>query len=340
VVTKEKEEWAMATIYDVAKEAGVSHTTVSRVLNRKKVGISISEETKKKVLEAAARLNYTPSRAARNLSTGQTNCFCFLLCDRLFTNLYYYSLLKVVEEELSKRGMGLIFAIYKEEEDLPPMLKERAVDGVFITGRVTQEIIEKIQEVNVPFILLGRMSDKEYETNQVQTDVRRDIISVYNYLLGLGHKEIAYVSDYKEELLLEDAIEGCKLAYEQHNLKPRSHLLKLKVTDPYTTISEVINRYPEITAFIIQSIFAGPFIHLARERGLDIPDKVSVVMFNDEALDDTQRAHFTYLPGGTKGMGKEGVKSLIELSQDKVEKINITISNEINLGQTVRSILS
>jgi LacI family transcriptional regulator len=329
----------MATIYDVAREAGVSHTTVSRVINRKKSGISISEETRKKVMEAAARLNYVPSRAARNLSTGQTNCFCFLLCDRLFTNLYYYSLLKVIEEELSRRGMGLLFAIYKENEDLPPLLKERAVDGIFVTGRVTQEVITKVQEVNVPFVVLGKMADKECEVNQVQTDVRRDIISVYDYLIRLEHNEIAYISDYKEELLLEEATEGCKLAYEQHDLEPRTHLLRLKVTDPYITINEVIDRHPQITAFIIQNIFAGPFIHLARERSLDIPDKVSVIMFNDEALDDSQRRYFTYFPGGTKEMGKEGVKSLIELSRGKVERINITISNKINLGKTVKDIL-
>lgn len=338
MVTKEKEEWAMATIYDVAKEAGVSHTTVSRVLNRKKVGISISEETKKKVLEAAARLNYTPSRAARNLSTGQTNCFCFLLCDRLFTNLYYYSLLKVVEEELSKRGMGLIFAIYKEEEDLPPMLKERAVDGIFVTGRVTQEVITKVQEVNVPFVVLGKMADKECEVNQVQTDVRRDIFSVYDYLIRLGHKEIAYISDYKEKILLDDATEACKGAYEKYGLAPRTHLLRLKVEEPYGVINEVIEKHPEVTAFIIQSIFVGPFTHLAREKGLDIPEKASVVMFNDESLDDYQRRYFTYSPGGTKAMGKEGVKSLIKLSRDKVEEINITILNRLNEGETTKNI--
>lgn len=328
----------MVTIYDVAKEAGVSHTTVSRVLNRKKSGISISEETRKKVMEAAARLNYTPSRAARNLSTGQTNCFCFLLCDRLFTNLYYYSLLKVVEEELSKRGMGLIFAIYKEDEDLPPMLKERAVDGILVTGRVTQKIVSTIKGTNIPFIVLGTMADKECEVNQVQTDVKRDIISVYDHLIGLGHKEIAYISDFKEELLIEEATEGCKYVYEQHNLKPRTHLLKLNVTDPYVTINEVITRHPQITAFIIQNIFAGPFVHLARERGLDIPDKVSVLMFNDEALDDSQRRYFAFLPGGTKEMGKEGVKSLIELSQGRMGKINITIPKQISQGHTVKKI--
>lgn len=178
----------MVTIYDVAKEAGVSHTTVSRVLNRKKTGISISDATKKKVLEAVERLNYIPSRSAKTLSTGKTNCFCFLLCDRLFTNLYYYSLLKVVEEELAKRGMGLIFAIYTEDEELHPLLKERAVDGILITGRVTQEVIEKVEEVNIPFVVLGKMADKECEVNQVQTDVREDIFRVYDYLFDLGHR--------------------------------------------------------------------------------------------------------------------------------------------------------
>jgi len=335
----EKEEWTMVTIYDVAKEAGVSHTTVSRVLNRKKSGISISEETRKKVMEAAKRLNYTPNRAARNLSTGQTNCFCFLLCDRLFTNLYYYSLLKVIEEELSKRGMGLLFAIYKEDEDLPPMLKERAVDGILVTGRVTQKIVSAIKGINIPFIVLGTMADKEYEVNQVQSDVKDDVMTMYSYLLGYGHQEIAYLTDYKEELLIQKVVDGCKLAYEQYNLKPRLHLLKTNVRDPYTVIDEILSEHKEITALIIQSHFVSAFSNFVRERGLDIPDKVSVIMCNDESLDNAQRTYFNHLPGGSKEMGEEGVKSLIELSRGRMGKINITIPKQISQGHTVKKIL-
>ena len=329
----------MVTIYDVAKEAGVSHTTVSRVLNKKKTAVSISEETKKKVLEAAGRLNYVPNWAAINLRTGSSDCYCFLLCDRQFSNLYYYHLLKSVEEELSKRGKGLIFVIYKENEDLPPMVREKAIDGIFVAGRVTQEIVEKVKKTNIPFVVLGKMADKECNVNRIRADIQREIFNAYEYLLERGHREIAYVSDYKENLLIQEVTMGCKLAYEKRNIEPRTNLLKVNVKDPYKTITDLLKVHQEITAFIVQAVFAGPFLYLIRENKLDIPDKISVIMCNDELLDEFQLKNFTSLSGGIKEMGKEGVRSLMELREGLIEKINITFTSRIKEGETVKTIL-
>lgn len=139
--------------------------------------------------------------------------------------------------------------------------------------------------------------------------------------------------------MLADALVGCKDAYTKYGLDPRTNLLRLKVEEPYVVINEVIEKHQEITAYIIQNVFVGSFVYLVRERRLEIPEKLSVVMFNDEALDDSQRGYFTFLPGGTNEMGKEGVKSLIEISRGRVEKVDITISNKIELGQTAKNIL-
>lgn len=328
----------MVTIYDIAREAGVSHTTVSRVLNRKKTAVSISEETKRRVLEAAKRLNYTPNWAATNLRTGFSDCYCFLLCDREFTNLYYYHLLKSVEEELSKKDKGLVFAIYKEDEELPAMIREKAVDGIFVTGRVTQEIIEKIKEINIPFVVLGKMADKECDVNIIQPDVLNNIFTVYDYLLKHGHIDIAYVSDYKEKLLVQEITMGCQKAYKKHNIEPRINLLKVNITDPYKAIKDLIDTHQEITAFIVQNIFAGSFLYIIKEKELSIPDNISVIMFGDEYLDEFQRKHFTTFPGGTKETGKEGVESLIRLCRGDIKQIRISISNEIYKGETVKEI--
>jgi DNA-binding LacI/PurR family transcriptional regulator len=249
-----------------------------------------------------------------------------------------YKLLKVIEDELSKRGMGLIFSIYKEDEDLPPMIRQRQVDGVFVTGRVTHEIIEKVKAANVPFVLLGKMSDKECRVNKVETDVKSDVISVYNYLIEHGHKEIAYISDYREKLLINEVTSGCKFAYESHGLEPRVDLLRFNVEEPYDVISEFITEHPEITALIIQNVFADTFSHIAKERGLDIPSKISVIVYNDEYLDVKQRNYFTYIPSGIEKIGVEGVKGLIDLSSGKVSEVDLIISNEIKPGKTIKNL--
>ena len=262
-----------------------------------------------------------------------------MLCDRQFSNLYYYHLLKSVEEELSKRGKGLIFVIYKENEDLPPMVREKAIDGIFVAGRVTQEIVEKVKKTNIPFVVLGKMADKECNVNRIRADIQREIFNAYEYLLERGHREIAYVSDYNENLLIQEVTMGCKLAYEKRNIEPRTNLLKVNVKDPYKTITDLLKVHQEITAFIVQAVFADPFLYLIRENKLDIPDKISVIMCNDELLDEFLLKNFSSLSGGIKEMGKEGVRSLMELREGLIEIINITFTSRIKEGETVKTIL-
>lgn len=328
----------MVTISDVAREAGVSQATVSRVLNRKKTNIPISEKTIKKVLEAAERLNYAPNRAAQNLRTGSTNCIGFLLCERPFSNQHYYVMLKYLEIELATRGKNLLFSIYNPKEELPQMLKERAVDGIFLAGRVTKDIIEKVQESRIPFIVMGSMADEACDINILTGDIEKNIETVYEYLLNKGHRDIVYFSDYKEPLLLKKISEGCKKAYKKYHIEPRTDLIKVDLKDPYSTIEKSLSEHSDVTAMVLQQHFVNVLMHVVDQRGIRIPEQLSILIFGDDNLDKWQRDYFTHLSSYTKELVACGADNLLKICNGEINRVDILIPSNIFEGKTVKEI--
>lgn len=328
----------MVTICDVAKEAGVSQATVSRVLNRKKTNIPISEKTKKKVLEAAERLNYTPNRAAQNLRTGSTNSIGFLLCERPFSNQHYYIMLKYLESELAKRGKNLLFSIYNPKEELPQMIIDRAVDGLFLAGKVTKSIVEKVQKSKVPFIVLGSMADEACDINTVSGDLTHNITMAYDYLLANGHRDIFYFSDYKEPLLVEKIRIACKDAYQKKHLLPRTDLIITNLKEPYFAINEILSEHPEVTALIIQQHYVNVIMRIFEQKRLSIPEQMSLIIIGDEALDNWQREYYTYISSATKELVECGVVNILKMCKGEGGKVDVFIRGDVFKGTTVKKI--
>ena len=328
----------MATINDVAREAGVSKATVSKVINKKGSKIPISEITIKKVLEAATRLNYTPNRIAQNLRTGLTNCIGFLLCERLFSNKHYYVLLKYIESELANNGKNLIFSIYNPEDDLPHMLKERAVDGLLLAGRVTKDVVEKIQETNIPFLVIGSMADEAYDVNSLSGDTEKNVYAIFDYLLERGHRDIIYLSDYKEPLLIKKVFTGYQQAFIAHNLNPKPDQIKT-IEDPYRDINNIFTEDLEATAIVTHQHFLNTLIYIIQQKGMNIPDQISVFLFGDDFLDSWQKDYFTYLPSDSEQIATESVKYIMKLCNNEIEKVYKLISGKIRTGKTVKDIL-
>ena len=328
----------MVTICDVAREAGVSQATVSRVLNRKKTNIPISEKTIKKVLEAAERLNYAPNRAARNLRTGSTNSIGFLLCERPFSNQHYYVMLKHLESELAKKGRNLLFSIYNPKEELPQMIRERAVDGLFLAGKVTKSIVEKVQKSNVPFIVLGSMTDEACDINIVSSDITNSITMAYDYLLKNGHRDILYFSDYKEPLLIEKIYIACKEVYKKQDLSPRTDLIKTNLKDPYFTINEILSEHPEVTALIIQQHYVNVIMRILEQKQLNIPEQMSLIIFGDESLDSWQREYYTYISSATKELVECGVGNILKICKGEEDRVDMLVRGELFQGTTVKQI--
>lgn len=321
----------MATMNDVAKEAGVSASTVSRVLN-KTPHVTISAETQARVMQAAKKLNYRPNRIAQSLRLKKYNSIGFLLCERSLDQMYYYNLLKVVEVEASKVGLSLLFATL--DDRTPPVLNDSNIDGLLVTGRVTKEKIEIIESLGVPFIILGISLEDEDDTNSVATDPRDNIFTAVDYLIRYGHKKIAHISTHPDTKFQRMIERGFEKAFQDANLPAEMDLLATGVEDP----NPFFKRYlleEKVTALVLQQQFAPYFYNFINKHKISIPQDLSVIIIGEDLLDPPARNLYHYIDSGSEEVGRMAVEQLQRIWEREVSYVSIKISTSLHEGKSV-----
>ena len=202
------------TISDVAAKAGVSPSTVSRVLNDRP---GISEETRSKVLAAAKELGYFPAMSGRGLALGQTENLGFLTHYRhpLKPSSFYGEILAGVDKEARKHGFHVIFSADGSRK-FPSMVQEQRVDGLILAGcDIPRELIISLKLQGIPLVLV----DNHYEkVNSVVTDNVGGAYEAVTHLINLGHTKIGFVCEWFCDLSFSERLEGYKLALKEHDI--------------------------------------------------------------------------------------------------------------------------
>jgi LacI family transcriptional regulator len=153
-----------ATMRDVAKLAGVSQPTVSRVLNQSETAISISEETRSKVLAAVEHLAYTPNMLARGLRTQQTQMLAVLIAD--ISNSFYHPIARAIQDAAREYNYDVMIAnsdhLYDNEKHFCEAVSRRPVDGVIMVPiHLTYDDLDNfITRTNVPVAVLGHCAPR------------------------------------------------------------------------------------------------------------------------------------------------------------------------------------
>src|SRR5213592_2435987 len=198
---------ARPTIYDVAREAGVSTATVSRALNG--TG-QIAPATRASIEEAVERLGYRPNTIARSLVTKSTQTIAFLLPD--ITNPFYAALVNGIQQLVLERDHTMLLCTTESdpgrEEQYLTMLRAKQVDGALVDGLVLPpDRIARFVRDGLPIVCLDRDVDAT-SVPLVQVDNRLGARLATEHLLELGHRRIAHVAGAPELRISEQRIEG------------------------------------------------------------------------------------------------------------------------------------
>ena len=184
------------TIKDIAAAAGVSHTTVSYVLN-KNPNQKISDKTRRKVIETARNLNYIPNENARSLRSDSTHCITVAL-EKSITHTRFSGLLQVIREELGKEGYGLLLTGFQARDNmknpyyLDSVLQRRADGIIYISSDGLSPACSKnIETYNLPFVACDCCPDEE-SLASVSFDYEKGAFEVACRLFGEGSKRILY----------------------------------------------------------------------------------------------------------------------------------------------------
>ena len=281
-----------ATRTDVAKLAGVSTATVSNVLNKSD---KVKEETMVRVLDAMARLNYQPNMIARSLATRRTMQIGIVLDD--IRNPYYGEIIQHFESMARKNGYFVNICVGTENlDDYWDNFISRGLDGAFVTAlpyRYNMEKLYHLLENDIKLVVSGNINTDFRRISSIENDYVTAMGQAVDYLAGLGHEDIAYLSGLGREL-------SCDLrcsAYLEHMEKlglPCGDGLLIDGKFPYATnvqagydqAKRLLETGKRFTAAICgNDLMALGAMRAFQEKGLRIPEDVSIMGFDGIAMD-------------------------------------------------------
>ena len=308
----------MATsIKDVAKEAGVSIATVSRVLNDIDV---VNEDTKKKVLDAIKKLGYRPNIVARSLKTQRTKTVGILVPD--ISSGFYPEIVRGAEDVANIYDYNVIlcnsdFDSEKEKEYLR-VLKEKMVDGViYMSSSLQEETLDIINELNLTTVLV-ETKDKEESLPSVTIDNTKASKEATNYLLNKGLTKVAFAGTKKDSMnAWGDRYIGYEEALKENGFNVDEELVYsggLKVKSGYEAVDYFENRNKEYDAIVCASDeIAMGVINALRDKGKKVPEDVSVVGFNDNFMSSVFYPKITTIKQPSYDMGSVAMRMLIKM---------------------------
>lgn len=281
------------SIKDVAKEAGVSTTTVSYVLNRHP-GETISAETTQRVLDAAKRLNYVPNLNARSLSSRHTNLIGVVIPQTepgkefMFSNPFYGELLSAIEYTARKNGYHLLLSGTREDQNYASIAQNRGVDGIIIVGTYPGENLDALRTIGVPIVLVDSyVTGSGFHTIGIKD--REGARMATQYLIDKGHRDIAFISgSIREHGVNSKRYQGYCEAMQAAGLCVSKDALYLGTVDheygQQAAESYVRRGKRQTAAFVTADILAMGFIKGLMEHNVRVPEEMSIVGFDDVYL--------------------------------------------------------
>lgn len=313
------------TIKDVAKRAGVSISTVSRVINDSK---PVSDEVKQRVLDAIRDTNYRPNQLARGLVLRKSNIIGMIIPD--VANPYYAAIVDGAEEIANMYGYTLLLCnthgeLDKEIEYLNLMADKQADGLLFMTGKLKSEHIVWFKNADMKTCFINLYS-RELEIPMVSIDNYNAISEAVNYLIGNGHKKIGllYAPDV-DDLLQEERLRAYKDTLNNSGLKYDENIVKecrFSIESGYDKTKELLSETKVDALLLTNDVAAIGAMRAATEMGYKIPDDISVMGFDDISFSAYYKPSMTVINQPTYDMGAVATRMVIKLIMgEQVEKM-------------------
>lgn len=274
----------MATIYEVSKLAGVSLATVSRVTNG---NTPVSERTKQKVLAAMEQLNYRPNSIAQSLASNKTDTIGYVVPE--LHGSFFGSMMSGSDKVLRKAHKHMFIApghsTEKDEKEAIEVLLGRRCDALILhLEAIGDDYLINLAEQNIPFVVVNRYIE-EISEHCICLDNQLGAYLATQELIKQGHKAIAYIAGSLWKADAKDRLEGHKKALREAGIP---YNVKLMYEGDFQGhageegINELLKRGIPFTAVACANDeMASGAINALRDKGLIIPDDVSVVGFDN-----------------------------------------------------------
>ena len=310
----------MATLEDVAKETGLTVSTVSRVLNNRGY---ISSNTREKVYDAMKRLNYQPNELARSLSKQTTNTIGVIVPH--IDHPYFARLLSSLETAAYQNGYKLLLFNSRErdekEDEYMEMCKASRVAGIILCSGSVET--ERFRDLNVPLVTIERFL--EYGTSAVECDNRQGGRLAAQHLLECGCTNVIYLSGENAVSMPADdrALGFMELCGQEglHCLDPGKEIdARLYASlDYHAYIEKILTEFPEIDGIFASSdVIAAQVIQICSKRGIKIPEQIRLVGFDDSSIASLTTPGITTIRQPVREMAEMAVRMLIRAERKEI----------------------
>ncbi|MCX7568977.1 substrate-binding domain-containing protein [Tumebacillus sp. DT12] len=322
------------TIYDVAREAGVSMATVSRVLNGTAV---VKEETKAKVLAAIELLGYRPNAVARGLASKRTKSIGVILPD--VSDLFHAEILRGIEDIATMYQYHIILANSDAREareiDLIGTMWEKQVDGLlFISEKITPDIVRTFEQAQLPVVLCAT-DDPEGRIPAVSIDNQSAARDAVDYFLEKGVRRIAYLGGPTAHPVTMERLKGYTAAFQAAGLPFDQELVlhadTLKYEDGYAQAKRFLDQGHTAEAVVAASDeLALGYLNAVRDRGGKAPDDVLLLGFDNTRLSTMTRPELSVIAQPTYDLGAVSMRLLTKLLNDEqIDEYTVRLPHSI-----------
>lgn len=328
------------TIKDIAKEAGVSRTTVSRVLNNSGY---VKEETRQRILDVMNRLNYTPSAIARSLSTNKTNTIGVIIPQ--INDPFFGEIIKGISEVATESDFNIILCntndnIDQEYKFLEVLMQQR-IQGIIITPTLARsernkKYLKHIKDSGIPVILVdGHIKYNEF--SGVFIDHVQGGFEATEALVKNGHKKIAIITGQMDSRPARERLRGYKEALLTNDIDINENYIyygDYTFKTSYELTKEILELKDRPTAlFVTSNMMMLGSIKAINEQNLKIPDDIAIIGFDKIDILNIIGMNFSFVNGPTFELGKTAMTMLNDVLINKDNKIirRKTLKPELSL---------
>jgi LacI family transcriptional regulator len=338
LVTEEHGRLSKATLRDVARQAGVASSTISRYLNG---SLELPSPTRNRVQAAIAELNYRPNALARSLQAGRSHILGLILPD--LSNPFFTSVADAAAAAAYREGYSILLCATGNDPDREThyvnLLVAGQLDGlIYLGAHRRNSALEKMRRTELPIIIV----DEEIEGvtgGRLFVDNRRGGYLATEHLLHLGHRNIAFIGGEADLLTTVERRRGYEDALIERGLAPQPDRM---VLGEYTTEFGARAAQLLLTGVAPTGIFAASdvvaigVLQAARQLGLTIPEDLSLVGFDDIPMAEMLAPPLTTIWQPAEDLGKTAVLLLIRHVRDSVPLIRDTLGVRLRIRGSTR----
>lgn len=272
------------TIIDIARESGVSKSTVSRVLNGSE---KVSPEAREAVLSVIRSTNYRPNVHARRTVTKTCNCIGLYIGSRVLIRHANSHVLSGVITKCNEAGFDLVICNEKRSHGMTEMYHERRVDGFLILNPYPQDapMLQSLEDNGIPYFCTAVCADPE-RFRYVDTNNEQAAYDAVRYLIQCGHRSIALLCGSDAISSVDLRRIGYLRALREHGIEPNEELQIPIMRDSYsydfTGLAQALHgENPPTACFATTDFHALQAINWLKEQGFRVPEDISMVGFDD-----------------------------------------------------------